>query len=849
MQATRWRDFEGTAIDGKYYLQRLIGTGSFGAVFVADEVVADRLIRQVAVKLIEPDASDSEAQFAELIAAANLDHPGLVRCIAPGQAEIESRLWLTLVTELAQESLANRLESGPLDPAAVQGLAEQLGDALLYLHSRPRPLIHRDVKPGNVLRVGARWKLGDFGLLQAMPEVGATDEACFGTPAYAPPESYSGRISPAWDIWSFGMLLYECLQGRLPFDAFTATEFRIAVISREPDFPANLPPPFDAILRGCLQRDPERRWTIAQIMAALHASLPAVAPVAFSLAPDLAARLDAPPPARSASIPAVSEVVVATDRSGDYRSLGEAVRSVAPGTRIRVRPGDYYEPLLLDRDVEIVAEGVPGSVVVEVKGAPCLVVRSGKPIVRGLALHSRVGMDSRRHVAVEITGGEPLLEECDLLCNSQATVAVQGAQARPTLRRCRLHDGKTGGIVFADHAAGTLEECEIDANAGPGIALRTGADPLVRKCRIHNGRETGVLITQEGRGRFEECEIYGHHGPNVQLSDHVAPLFLHCRIYDGQQAGVTARAGAQGLFEDCEIYANGLTGVALMQQANTVLRRCTLRDGHANGLTVSDGGHGLLEDCAITGNAFVGVKVSRGGNPVLLRTSLVGGKRAGIQVQALGRATLTECDLHTNQQANVQVESQGVLLLRQCLLHDSAGAGALCAGELRLEGCEVYANAQSGLEAPAGGALILRGCRIHHGEFPGLLLQGGTAVMEDCDLYANAMSNAAVGDAGRLDMRRCTLRDSRQFGLLFWDGGTGHVEACEISGNTLGGVRLNGSGNPMMQDCRIHHNGGFGLQASHQAAAVFSHCELRDNSLGPAQIEPHCHIVNQECRI
>ena len=89
MQATSWRDFEGKTVDGKYYLQRLIGTGSFGAVFVADEVVADRLIRQVAVKLIEPEAADTEAQFAELIAAANLDHPALLRCIAPGQAELD----------------------------------------------------------------------------------------------------------------------------------------------------------------------------------------------------------------------------------------------------------------------------------------------------------------------------------------------------------------------------------------------------------------------------------------------------------------------------------------------------------------------------------------------------------------------------------------------------------------------------------------------------------------------------------------------------------------------------------------------------------------------------------------
>ena len=845
MQATTWRDFEGKTVDGKYYLQRLIGTGSFGAVYVADEVVADRLIRQVAVKLIEPEAADTDAQFAELIAAANLDHPALLRCIAPGQAEIEGRLLLSLVTELAQESLADRLQSGPLPPTEVQRLAEQLGGALAYLHSRPRPLIHRDVKPGNVLRVGGNWKLGDFGLLRAMPETGTAqaETARVGTPAYAPPESYEGGLSPAWDVWSFGILVYESLLGRFPFAATTPQQFRIAVASQEPNFPDSLPPPFDTLLRGCLRRDPVQRWSIAQALEALDASaLPAL-----RSSPDLAAgfyaRLDVGTPLSTAL--ETTQVTVSLDRSGDYDSIGEAIRSVSAGTKILIRPGMYHETLLLDREVEIVADGVPGCVVVEAKGAACLVVRGGNPILRGLALHSRARVDGRRHYAVEILGGEPLLEDCDLLCNSQAVVSVQGATARPLLRRCRLHDGKTGGIVFADHAGGTLEACEIDANAGPGIVVRAAADPVVRNCRIHSGRDAGVVITEGGRGVFEECDIYGNVGPNVQIGDNATPLFRRIRIHDGQQAGVTVR-GAQGIFEDCDIFANGLTGVTLTQQANPVFRRCTLRDGHANGLAVSDGAQGLLEDCAISGNAFAGIKVAKGGSPILVRTSLFGGKRAGILVQAQGRATLTECDLHTNQQANAQVESHGVLLLRQCLLHDSTEVGTLVAGEARLEGCEIYANARAGLEVPAGGSVILRSCRVHHGNYPGLLVQDGEALMEDCDLYANAMSNAAVGERGRLDMRRCTLRDSRQYGLLFWDGATGRAEECTLSGNTLGGVRLNASAHPLLQSCRINKNGGFGLHASHQADATFAHCDLRDNLLGPVQIDPPCRIVNTE---
>ncbi len=842
MQTRKWREWEGEEIDGKYHLQRLIGTGSYGAVFQADEVVADRLIRQVAVKLIEPADRHADAQFAELIAAANLDHPALLRCIAPGQAHIRETLLLYLVAELAQGSLAERLEGPPLAAGDVRALAGQVGSALDYLHSRARPLIHRDVKPGNILRVGENWKLGDFGLLRSVPEAGAAAEALVGTPAYAPPESYEGGISPAWDVWSFGVLLYECLTGRLPFDATTTAQYRIQISSQEPSFPADLPAPFDLILRGCLQRSPTQRWSIAQVLETLNTNAPPS--VSRPLNPEFYERLNAVTPDTVAA--AMNEVVVSLDRKGDYRSIGEAVRSVPAGTRILVRPGEYHETLLLDKAVEIAADGEPGSVVVEVKGAACLAVRGGAPLLRGLTLHSRGGVDARRHYAVEITGGEPRLEDCDILCTSQQGVNVQGANAKPHLSRCRIHDSKTGGIVFSEGAGGTLEDCAIFANGGPGVLLRTGADPILRDCRIYEGREAGVVIGEGGKGQFEGCDIHSHTGPNIQIGDGVAPHFRRCRIHNGQQAGILLKTGAQGLFEECDIYANVLTGVTLTHQANPTFRRCTLRDGYSNGLTVSDGGQGLLEECTVSGNAFAGIKVAKGGSPVLLRCTISGGRRAGIVVHAQGRAALTACDLHTNAQANAQVETHGYLLMRDCLLHDGGEAGVLFAGDGRMEQCDIYANAQAGVYVTIGGTPVLRHCRLHHGHYPGLLVHGGEAVMEHCELFANTMPNAAIGERGRLDMRHCRLYEGKQYGLLLWDGGTGRLDECDITGNTLGGVRLTQSANPIFQDCRILRNGGVGLQATHAAEATLHRCDLRENLLGPLHRDPQSRLYITE---
>src|ERR1051325_9948548 len=133
MSSILWRMFEGQSVDGKYYLQKLAGSGSFGGVFLADEVVADRLIRQVALKLIEPNPARTGRQLQELIAATNMDHPALLRCLTPGQCELNGMHFLYMVTELAEGTLADRLNAGPLPVEETHEIVQRLAGALAYL--------------------------------------------------------------------------------------------------------------------------------------------------------------------------------------------------------------------------------------------------------------------------------------------------------------------------------------------------------------------------------------------------------------------------------------------------------------------------------------------------------------------------------------------------------------------------------------------------------------------------------------------------------------------------------------------------------------------------------------------
>ncbi len=266
-----WRMLTGECVNGQYHLKKLLGVGSYGAVFQADEVVGDRLIRQVAVKLISPDGDDKnrDRQLQELITAVNLDHPNLVRCFTSGLAEIKGFEFLYLVMELAEETLTKSLsEKSSLSVGEVQKIVEEIASALVYLHHEPERRVHRDLKPANVLRVGDRWKLSDFSLLRSIGSKGsARTSKGQGTNGYAPPEAYDGVVAPAWDVWSLGVIMVELLTGQPPFTGDTEQELIKKVMEGKPSIEwSKVHQSFREMIKGALEKERKDRWTAEMVL-------------------------------------------------------------------------------------------------------------------------------------------------------------------------------------------------------------------------------------------------------------------------------------------------------------------------------------------------------------------------------------------------------------------------------------------------------------------------------------------------------------------------------------------------------------------------------------------------------
>ena len=199
-------------IGDRYELENLIAAGGMGEVHAARDT---RLDRRVAVKLLYRGAADAFA-LREARAAARLSHPNVVAVFDAGEDAGQPFIVMEL---LAGRTLADELGAGPLSPDAVRELGRQVLAALGEAHEHG--IVHRDVKPGNILLASGTWKVADFGIATSAAASGASTPTTelIGSPSYIAPERLVGLpASPGSDLYSLGVVMYEALTGRRPFE-------------------------------------------------------------------------------------------------------------------------------------------------------------------------------------------------------------------------------------------------------------------------------------------------------------------------------------------------------------------------------------------------------------------------------------------------------------------------------------------------------------------------------------------------------------------------------------------------------------------------------------------------------
>jgi eukaryotic-like serine/threonine-protein kinase len=252
---TKW---VGQVIDGKYRLGEFVGGDDDSAVFLTDYDSPD--VRKAAIKLVQADSPEAEGLLSRWRHAAKLSHPHMIRLLDMGRGELDGAAVLYVVMEYAEENLSSVIARRPLAPAEARAILGPVVDALAYVHNKG--FVHCRIKPANIMAENDRLKISSDGLCR----IGEFSGSAGKPGAYDPPEAAGGRISPAGDVWSLGMTLCEALTQRLPVWERTN--------QAEPALPSTLPAEFLDLARHCLRRDPQLRWSVADIAVRLLPNAP-----------------------------------------------------------------------------------------------------------------------------------------------------------------------------------------------------------------------------------------------------------------------------------------------------------------------------------------------------------------------------------------------------------------------------------------------------------------------------------------------------------------------------------------------------------------------------------------------
>jgi eukaryotic-like serine/threonine-protein kinase len=254
-----WSHWEGHAVNGKYQLNKCLGSSEQSAVFLTNHPEHGA----TTIKLITGDPANAELQLARWGEAQKLSHPNLVRIYDFGRCQLDTRDLIFAVMEHADESLAQILSERALNAQEAREMLTPILDALACLHVQG--FVLGSLKPGNVLATNDQLKLSSDGI----GRIGETASHVEQPGAYDAPEMAGGRRSPAADVWSLGMTLAEVLTQRLPA---WSVEGEADPVLRD------MPAPFHEIVRGCLRRDAKSRFTVADVADRLYKQVPKLQP-------------------------------------------------------------------------------------------------------------------------------------------------------------------------------------------------------------------------------------------------------------------------------------------------------------------------------------------------------------------------------------------------------------------------------------------------------------------------------------------------------------------------------------------------------------------------------------------
>ena len=584
---------------GDFEIIERLGRGGFGTVYKARDTTLGRRI--VALKILNADlAADPDwvRRFGrEASIAANMDHPNIP--VIHSFGEVGGRHYIAMRFVPGQTLAAVSRDAGPMAVDRMVALLEPVAEALDYAHGQG--LVHRDLKPGNILvEPGGRVALTDFGLARPVSVTGAgatvtnTLANLAGTLPYLSPEQFQDETpGPASDRYALGVTAYELLTRRYPFEVTNPVALGLMVVANAPPpvrgLRTDVPERVERAITRMLAKSPGDRFaTSVAFMRELAGSSQRVSPVSTDPAgqgTDLPFGSSSSIPSATVFPPVVSQPLKSpASRRGLILALGGVGVAGSLGLLAYVRSSSVSNsvPLSVTRVPATVQRSGPTRLTVDAAGGgdyrtvkdAMLSARQGDTIaVRPGTYKGALNISSDITIAGEGGRSKVILEggpEDDLVTFTRGSAKLIGLTIRIV---GSVPPGTMRGAIYVEGGTPLIEDCDLSSSLGSAVYIRGAAsNPIIRTSTLRDSLGAGLLVYDQGKGTIELCLISGNTLAGVEIRTAGNPVIRDSEIRNGKYAGVYVHERGQGTFAGNTITGNALGAWKIDSTAGTVVR-------------------------------------------------------------------------------------------------------------------------------------------------------------------------------------------------------------------------------------------------------------------------------------
>ncbi|MCC7337090.1 MAG: protein kinase [Pirellulaceae bacterium] len=773
------------------------GKGGFGVVFRA---LDENLQREVAIKFPLIDGLRERQRYvAEARNASRVEAAGIVPIYYVGETHEGTPF---VVQKLIDgKSLHEILKfGGVLSPSQTIELFTRICQAVAAAHAQA--LVHRDLKPENILidKQGYPW-IADFGLSLAEDDPKLPQASVAGTPCFMSPEQIMGKaewLDGRCDIWALGVMLYQCLTGRLPFQSDNTTDLHDKILNLEPRPIAQRQPTlgseWDTIFRKCCAKSISERYNsaleMAQDLDRLSRSLePSLEKHNALLQKYLGSTLSSGRKTSTEDIarwrkirrnamaawglgavalliivaffrqgPAVDEFVVSPTGHGTHRTIQAALDAANSVTSIFIEPGLYHESLVLKHKITLRGRGPRDQIQIVGSDGPAFQVDIGGQLaLYGLSVavdETTTGIWN----AIDVTEGAVLLEDCSVSANEFDCVRLQAESS-----------------LIATN-------CDFYNTLHPAIYSKLAEHIEVAKSRFHIGLDeasqtkflAGMQIEQSG-GTVSDCSFTGSSAVGIEWSHTRDVVTIDNCQFENLERAIIATT--------CQELQIGGDGRALFKNCNTAME-----------LT---GCGGAIKNCQIDdlGNANgKGLMIKGLGNtsaPIVLQSCQIDGARVPL-VLSQSSAIATSLTIDGCSDMGIRLLDNSYLELNASQIRNCEVAGLLLEGSRAvLQRCVVSSNQAAGIVVDGlDDALVAKSCQIHNNQV-GILVLSGAARLEHTDIQRTTtgillarrhkLAFAATCDAQLTLQTLGGKVEASQSAILFLSPGSYRLTDCHTS--------------------------------------------------------------------